>query len=168
MKAIYIPQLAKAPEQTEVIQVQEFIPGLETLMPVRGRLVVKHQGNYLEVFAQAEAIVTLTCDRCLQQYNHRLSVNTSELIWLEEAAGQPDAGFLERETPLEELVELLPPEGYFQPDGWLYEQLCLALPLQQLCDNECAGVTLTGTEGSQPSSDKRWGALEALKRQLPS
>ncbi|GAC1472453.1 MAG: DUF177 domain-containing protein [Chamaesiphon sp.] len=168
MEAIYIPWLAKAPEQTEVIQIQEFVPGLETLMPVRGRLKVTHQGNYLEVFVQAEAIVTLTCHRCLQQYNHRLSIDTSELIWLEAAENQQDAGPLERETPLEDLVETLPTQGFFQPDVWLYEQMCLALPLRQLCDNKCPGIPANDTTGAEVLSDRRWVGLEAIKRQLPS
>jgi len=168
MEAIHIPRLAKAPEQTEIVQVQEFISGLDTLTPVRGRLVVSHKGNYLEVSAQAETIVTLTCHRCLQQYNHRLSLNTSEMIWLDEAANQPDAGPLERETSLEDLVEALPPQGYFQPDVWLYEQLCLALPGRQLCDTDCSGISPLDSAASEASSDRRWNALEALKRQLPS
>ena len=41
MDAIYIPQLTKAPERTEEIQVKEFLPGLETLTPVRGRVRVQ-------------------------------------------------------------------------------------------------------------------------------
>ena len=72
MEAIYIPQLLKAPQKTEEIQVQEFIDGLESLTPVRGKMAVVHRGNYLEVSVQAETIITLTCDRSLQQYNHRL------------------------------------------------------------------------------------------------
>jgi uncharacterized protein len=168
MEAIYIPGLAKAPEQTEVIEIQEFIPGLETLTPVRGRLVVTHQGKFLDVVVEAETIVTLTCDRCLQQYNHRLSIKTSELIWLDEAANEPETKFVERETPLDDLVEALPPGGYFQPDTWLYEQLCLALPLRQLCDNRCPGIGESNTSGFEEASDQRWDALAALKRQLPS
>jgi len=168
MEAIYIPGLAKAPEQTEVIEIQEFIPGLETLTPVRGRLVVTHQGKFLDVVVQAETIVTLTCHRCLQQYNHRLSIKTSELIWLDEAANVPDTKVVERETPLDDLVEALPPGGYFQPDTWLYEQLCLALPLRQLCDNQCPGIGQSNTSGFEVASDRRWDALAALKRQLPS
>jgi uncharacterized protein len=84
MEAIYIPQLAKAPEQTEYIQVKEYFSALETLTPIQGNLRVVHRGNYLEVSAHAETIVTLSCDRCLQQYNHRLSIDPVELIWLEE------------------------------------------------------------------------------------
>lgn len=166
MEAIYIPGLLKLPEQTEVIQVNESVTGLESLTPVRGRLQVRHQGNYLEVTAQAETIITLTCHRCLQQYNHRLKLEASELVWLDEAANQPDDGPLERETLLEDLVETLPPNGYFQPDTWLYEQLCLAIPPRQLCDQECPGIQIVDN-GSASLTDRRWDALEALKRQLP-
>jgi uncharacterized protein len=166
MEAIHIPWLLKLPEQTNEIQVNELIAGLETLTPVRGRLKVRHQGNYLEVSAQAETIITLTCHRCLQQYNHRLKLDASELVWLDDSANQPDDGPLERETALEDLVEMLPPQGYFQPDTWLYEQLCLAIPPRQLCDQQCPGIDVMDTE-STSSTDRRWEVLEALKRQLP-
>lgn len=48
MEPIYIPQLTKAPERTEVIQVDELLPGLETLTPVRGQIRVQHHGNFLK------------------------------------------------------------------------------------------------------------------------
>lgn len=167
MKAIYIPGLLKAPERTEVIQIDEFLPELETLTPVRGQMKVSHQGNYLDVSVKVETIVTLTCHRCLQQYNHRLAVNTSEMIWLDEAAEQPDTGPVERETPLEDLLEMLPPQGNFQPDLWLYEQMCLAIPPRQLCDKDCSGIQPANINGSDSLSDRRWQALEALKKQFP-
>jgi len=168
MDAIYIPQLTKLPEQTEVLQVQEFLPGLSTLTPVRGLIRVQHHGNYLEVSAKAEAIVTLTCHRCLQQYNHRLVVDTSEMIWLDEAAERPYDGSLEREVALEDLVETLPPQGYFYPSEWLYEQLCLEIPQRQLCDAQCAGIQTTHADTGEQITDQRWASLEALKRQLSS
>lgn len=166
MEAIHIPCLLKVPEQTEVIQINECIAGLETLTPVRGRLQVTHKGNYLEVSAKAETIITLACDRCLQRYNHRLKINVSELVWLEESEPQPDDDSLEREVPFEDLVETLPPHGYFQPDAWLYEQLCLEIPPRKLCDQACQGIPIT-EEGSAALTDQRWQALEALKKQLP-
>lgn len=166
MEAVYIPGLLKLPEQTDVIQVNEFLPDLETLTPVRGGLQVKHQGNYLEVSAQAETIITLACNRCLQQYNHRLTLDVSELVWLDEAADQKDQGVLERETPLEELVETLHPQGYFDPNSWLYEQLCLEIPPRQLCDANCPGIVIDENNTTKPT-DRRWDALEILKGQLP-
>jgi len=170
METIYIPHLLTKTERKEVIDFEEIIPDLETLTPVRGRLQVTHQGNYLEVKAKAETIVTLTCHRCLKQYNHRLKLQSSELIWLEEKANQPDASSGEFEVDLEDLVENLSPGGYFSPSDWVYEQMCLELPHKQLCDTECPGISLTddaNTESSETVSDSRWVSLEALKRQLP-
>ncbi|MBV8884949.1 MAG: DUF177 domain-containing protein [Chroococcidiopsidaceae cyanobacterium CP_BM_RX_35] len=167
MEAIYIPQLTKLREQTEVIQVQEFLPGLATLTPVRGLVKVQHHGNYLQVSARAETIMTLTCHRCLQQYNHRLEVNASEMIWLEETADRPYDGPLEREVALEDLVETLPPQGYFYPAEWLYEQFCLETPHRQLCDMQCVGIQTAPTSESEQTADRRWASLEALKKQLP-
>jgi uncharacterized protein len=167
MDAIYIPILTKAPDRTEVVRFKAFLDDLPTLMPVQGELQVTHQGNYLEVTAKIETIVTLTCNRCLQQYNYRLKIKPSELIWLEESSPQVASSDLEIETPFEELVETLPPNGYFEPDTWLYEQLCLAIPSKQLCDSNCEGISIS--EGDRPESqiDSRWAALNALKGKLP-
>lgn len=168
MEPIYIPQLLRAVEQTETIEVQEYLPDLETLTPVQGQVQVTHRGNYLEVFGKAETIITLTCDRCLQQYNHRLAIDTSELIWLEDTVNAFDDTQLEREGTLEELVETLPPQGYFNPGEWLYEQICLEIPLRKLCDRLCPGIQISDSlpATDEPQSDRRWASLEALKRQL--
>jgi uncharacterized protein len=119
------------------------------------------------VSAHAEAILTLTCHRCLQQYNYRLVIDTSEMIWLDEAADKLYDGPLEREVPLEDLIETLSPQGYFYPSEWLYEQMCLEIPQRQLCDAQCAGIQ-TATPSSEEVSDRRWASLEALKNTCPS
>ena len=166
MDAIYIPQLTKAPQQTEVIDFSEAIPGLETLTPVQGQLRVTHQGNYLEVSANAETIVTLMCHRCLQQYNYRLSIAPSELISLNEASDLAEPLLLDQDIDPDDLVETLPPKGYFEPATWLYEQLCLELPQRQLCDQSCTGIELPNANEPASSVDRRWASLESLKKQL--
>ncbi|WP_337884948.1 YceD family protein [Fischerella thermalis] len=168
MDAIYIPQLTKAPERTEEIQVKEFLSGLDTLTPVRGRIRVQHCGNYLEVSGQAETIITCTCNRCLQNYNYRLVVDTSEIIWLDETVEQEVFLPLEREIAVEDLVETLSPHGYFDPGEWLYEQVCLEIPQRQLCDTNCPGIQPSHDPASTSTVDSRWASLEALKKQLPS
>lgn len=167
MEEIYIPQLTKAPQKTEVLQVQENLPELETLTPVRGQMRVTHKGNYLEVSAQVETIITLTCYRCLQQFNHRLVVKPSELIWLENTSEEVDAIPLEREVALSELLETLPPDGYFNPTDWLYQQMSLAIPQRQVCDADCAGIQVESNVNQlQDITDKRWATLETLKNQM--
>lgn len=166
MQAIHIPQLTRAPQQTEVLNFKEAIPGLETLTPVQGQLKVTHQGSYLEVSAKAETIVTLMCHRCLQQYNYRLSIAPSELIWLDETTDSVEPVLLDQDITPEDLVETLPPKGYFEPSTWLYEQLCLELPQRQLCDQDCEGIELSNVDEPVLTLDRRWASLESLKNQL--
>lgn len=167
MEAIYIPQLTRAPEQTEKISVQDYLLDLKTLTPVQGGMKVTHRGNYLDVAAQAEAIMTLTCDRCLQQYNHRVTVDTSELIWLQEEPNSFESEDVEREVALEDLVESLSPQGHFKPDEWLYEQFCLAIPQRQLCNQDCQGIAVGEPQPDvKPVVDRRWASLETLKNHL--
>lgn len=162
MEAIYIPRLLNLPKRKEEIQIQTAIASLKTLTPVRGSMVVRHGGNFLEIMAKAETIMTLVCDRCLNHYNHRISIDTLELIWLEaENLEFPQ----EREVAVEELYETLSPDGYFEPEKWLFEQLSLAMPLRQLCGKTCQGTEATSLEESS-GVDSRWASLADLKKQL--
>ncbi len=168
MDAIFIPQLTQAPERTEEIQVKEFLSDLETLTPVRGEIKVQHQGTYLEVSGQAEAIITCTCSRCLQQYNQRLKVNTKEIIWLDENAGLEEDLPLEREVLVEDLVETISANGFFDPGEWLYQQMCLAIPQRPLCDRKCPGIISDANSITENQVDRRWASLEGLKKHFPS
>jgi len=165
MEVIDIPQLLKAPEKKREIALDGLIPRLETLTPIRGTLVVRHGGNFLEVSVEAETIVTLSCDRCLQNYNHRLAIEASELIWLE--AIDPDLQSLpqEREVALEDLSEALPPDGQFASEQWLYEQFSLAFPFRRLCGDDCDGAAKTFS-GDKNQIDSRWNSLASLKSKL--
>ena len=166
MEPIYIPHLLQAKPQQRVIAFETQFPDLPTLMPVRGQISVQHCHTYLQIQGQAETIVTLTCDRCLQQYNHRLAVDATEMIWLQ--ALDPAAEPLEQEVASEDLVESLSPQGHFDPATWMYEQLCLALPQRQVCAPDCEGIAVAAEQPvADPLSDHRWAALAALKANLP-
>ena len=103
MRAIHIPQILNAPDKTLTVDVAEHLPSLKTLTPVKGEMSVAHRGTFLEIKARSHAIMTLECDRCLQSYNTRVQVDTSEILWLEEPIANDDV--LEKEVELEDLVE---------------------------------------------------------------
>ncbi|MGD1711891.1 YceD family protein [Hydrocoleum sp. CS-953] len=166
MELISIPSLLKKTDRTESIKFEEFILDLETLTPVRGYLQVTHHGNYLEVKGKSETIITLTCDRCLKQYNYKLAIAPKELIWLNKVTTEKELFHIEAENSVEHLVETLPPNGDFNPREWIYEQICLAVPPRKLCDKNCQGIKLSEMNTSSSVLDSRWAALEALKRQL--
>jgi uncharacterized protein len=171
MEKIYIPHLMRHQDHTLKIPIDQTILDLETLTPVRGQMAIQHQGNYLAVSAQAESIITLTCNRCLCQYNHRLQLDASEVIWLDDEIEDVNDGPIERKVDFDDLVESLPPDGHIDPETWLYEHLCLALPPRPLCSEDCAGlVVMEPTVAEVPPEaivDGRWGSLAALRDQLP-
>ncbi len=164
MDNVYIPQLLQRFEKTITVDLDTHLADLETLTPVRGEVTVIHQGTYLEVKARAETIVTLTCDRCLQAYNHRVAIAPQELIWLEHEP-DPTTLPLEREVSVDDLFETLPPNGHFYPESWIYEQICLSLPQPQICDEDCTGIDLSATAAANPV-DRRWAALTQLQQQI--
>jgi uncharacterized protein len=170
MEPLFLPQLTRSPQQTEVIPVNTTLPDLETLTPIQGEIRVVHGGNYLRVESEVATIITLTCDRCLQQYNHRLTTQTSELIWLEDGDSEADLpeDFSVEQSEDATLDETLPANGYFYPEDWLYQQLCLNLPQRNLCRTDCPGVDLPRTGSAERAPvDHRWAALESLKQEFP-
>jgi len=167
MEPIYIPHLLKAPTRTAEIMVDDLIAGLDTLVPVTGAISVRHGGNFLEIISAAETITTLVCDRCLQHYNHRLAIDTSELIWLESELENVQDIPSEREVSLDDLSETLSPNGHYDPEVWLFEQLSLALPLRRVCGTDCPGASVKETSDDH-YVDHRWSSLAALKEQLSS
>ncbi len=163
MEKIHVPHLLKLAHQQVRLEVDQFIADFASLTPVRGWLQVKHRGNFLEVFTQVEAIVTLDCDRCLQQYNHKLQINHQEILLLEDI--DPTEQPLELELEPEDLVDTISPTGHFDPQNWIYEQLCLSLPSKQLCSSTCQGIAVVDNPDDE-TIDRRWGALGILKKQL--
>lgn len=163
METIYIPQILKMPERTMEIKLCDRISGLNTLTPIKGLFQVRHGGNFLELQLQADTILTLNCDRCLQTFNYRLEVNTSEIIYLKQDRKLEEDYLLEREITTEDLWESLPPDGELIVEEWIYQQLSLATPLRNLCSNDCQPPGQTSTETSLEENDHRWSPLANLK-----
>ncbi|MGB1416061.1 MAG: YceD family protein [Synechococcus sp.] len=140
---------------------------LPTLTPVRGRMSAEHRGNVLSVEGELSAIVTLTCDRCLGQFNQQLTCQPNELIWLGDAP--PTDGDLQESediAAMDGLVESLDPRGLFDPQQWVFEQLNLLLPVVNHCGPHCPGPGVplreTSDTSDQPPVDPRWDALRRL------
>ncbi|MEN9263506.1 MAG: YceD family protein [Gloeomargarita sp. GMQP_bins_44] len=163
LEPIAIPSLLRLPEKRLTLTVRQKFIDLPLLTPVQGEVVVTHQGTCLHVEAQVNAIVTLTCRRCLCQFNQRLPLAVEEIIWLDAVKSDPNAWPLEQEVPLTDLMEYLPPDGWFDAGQWLYEQISLALPTNPLCRPDCQ-VDWPGGEIEQEGEtiDPRWAALAAL------
>jgi uncharacterized protein len=110
--------------------------------------------------------VTLSCDRCLGQFNQQLSTSPSELIWLGDQPPTEDQLQLSEEiSELEGLVETLDPRGHFDPQQWVFEQLNLQLPVVNDCGETCPGAPNFNQEivaNLESTTDPRWEALRRL------
>ncbi|NJN75437.1 MAG: DUF177 domain-containing protein [Synechococcaceae cyanobacterium RL_1_2] len=165
MERIFIPHLLRHEYHQRQWEIEENISNLVTLTPVKGSVVVRHGGTFLEVLSQVHTIVNLTCDRCLKKYNHRLAIDTNEIIVLTDDQGDPE---FEEHLTSDDLVESLSLNGHFDMEQWLFEQLSLALPLQMSCGDDCEGTAITSSADPDGLVDSRWASLAALKNQLPS
>ena len=175
-----------------VWEVDQKLADLDSLTPVRGQVRARHHGSVLEVDGEAETIVTLCCDRCLQHFNQPLRMAEHELLELAgPGVGEADESDLTamaasqatsrslrpeyQETLLvEALDDRLDPRGDFDPQRWLFEQLSLQLSVVNRCGADCPGPPLQqaaspnpaidGGAGEEPeeSIDPRWQALRQL------
>jgi len=163
-------QELKLLEQGKRWTINQRLGELDSLTPVRGQLLAVHRGNVLELDGEANTIVTLCCDRCLQQFNHPLSFQTREVLWLGEQAREQG---MDLETVLEsgsevldldpdELTESMDPRADFDPEHWVFEQLNLQLSVVNRCGAECPGPNLKTEPGDGPI-DPRWAALKKLQ-----
>ena len=169
LRPVSLPELRllAAPRRWELNQP---IEGLESLTPVRGQLTAHHHSGVLEVEGAVETIVTLRCDRCLNLFNQTLRAEAHELLELSIAGAGPGDTLPHPCRPLDptqlspagdDLDDRLDPEGDFDPERWLFEQLSLRLPLVTRCGPECPGpATWSSEEGD---ADPRWAALRNLK-----
>lgn len=162
LRPLPIPELRALPEGKHW-QVDQPIADLSSLTPVRGDLRIVHHGTAIEVSATVDTIVTLTCARCLQDFNAPLQADVRELL---EFSGEPSrhsdgAG----ETSANDLDERLDPRGSFDPERWLFEHLSLRLPLVNRCGADCPGPPCWSSAPTE--GDPRWAALRSLTRSSP-
>lgn len=161
LRPIRLSDLRQMPDQTQELQFRQFFSGFESLTPVEGSLEVSHRGHFLEVSAEARTIVTLTCHRCLQQFNHRLHLEVEEIILIRDPEPLP----LELELQDEEdLLESLPPNGELDVEDWMYQHLHLEMPRQLPCRPDCPGIAV---EATALTADPRWAALASLLEDSP-
>jgi uncharacterized protein len=168
LRPVPLPELRLLPEG-RVWTVDQPIDGLDSLTPVRGTIRALHHGQALEVEGEAETIVTLCCDRCLQPYNHPLRAEVQELLDLAPEGphrapppGGPSGAVSPEAFVLgDDLDDRLDPQSRFDPERWLFEQLSLRLPLVNRCGVDCPGPP---SWGDAPAGiDPRWAALRNLR-----
>jgi len=114
------------------------------------------------VTGTGDAPLAAECGRCLEPTGGRLTVDVQELFGYERAPDDPEAPVLDGD--LLDLTDLL------------RDAVVLALPLNPVCDDECAGLCPgcggkladLGPDHIHDNLDPRWAALCAIAPSAPS
>ncbi|MCF8132554.1 MAG: DUF177 domain-containing protein [Synechococcus sp. Tobar2m-G35] len=161
LRPVPVPDLRLLPDGRRWTVAQR-LQELQSLEPVCGWLQVWHHGSQLLVRGEASTTIERPCDRCLQPVAVALVAKVEEWIGLEDPG---DSGEAPVEIVLDGGNELpldsLDPQGSFDPEHWLFEQLSLVQPLRCLCRDDCPG--LLADPGTVQPLDPRWQALRTLQ-----
>jgi len=158
LRPVSIADLLGAAESELSFSVDQPIAALQSAVPVKGSLRLWLEGPLLRVEGKAETSVELRCDRCLQPFQQRLTAQASERIALGTSTADLDEALA---FDAEGISEQIDPQGSFDPEQWLYEQLTLQLPLVNRCGRQCPGPASWGN--AEPLADPRWAALKKLQ-----
>lgn len=147
-------------------------PELVALSPIawRGSLTFNDPGFLLQGDLAYQQ--TLTCTRCLKEFEEPANSELRLLVEVGGVAGAPG----ERELGEDELEVVTVAGDELDTDPLVLEQVLLNLPMKPLCRPDCKGlcprcgvdrnVEACGCEVA--STDPRWSALADLKDRLKS
>jgi len=93
--------------------------------------------NQVEMHGTIHAELNITCDRCLQQFSYPLATQYHIVF---ELNGVENWQLKEIECSAEELDTVLLNEPVVDVDDILRQQVLLATPTKQLCDESCKGL----------------------------
>jgi len=138
--------------------------------PIRGWITIKLMGEKLMVEGEVQAVLLLTCSRCLEEFPYEIKTAFKDeylpLRILEEeedevrlSKAQLEISFYQDEIDIEDFY---------------MEKLYLALPMKPLCDPECKGLcpicgvnmNYTLCKCASQIKDPRWEPLALLKEKL--
>jgi len=155
---VAIAELLAASEPVRHWTFEQPIAAIKTATPVKGWLQLRLEGPLLQVEAEATTCIELCCDRCLQPFLQPLQVRAVERIGIGTSAADLQEALA---FDADGIIDQLDPQGSFDPEQWIYEQLSLQLPLVNRCGARCPGPASWGS--SEPPGDPRWAALKRLQ-----
>ena len=133
-----------------------------------GRVLPLESGHLLRARLRYEQ--ELECPRCLGKVRRPVDVEFEYLVV--PRAGEPMTGEIELDE--EDLGVLYVNESVLDTEPLLFEQMQLAIPMRELCREDCAGLCPTcgvnrnaeECDCDAEKVDPRWSGLAALRDQI--
>lgn len=164
---VSVAEILGRPGEYRDVRVASELEGVSTALArldppeIRGDLRAESVVEGILVTGRVEAETALECSRCLKEVSGRAEVEICEMFVTPSHAQPDDDAYLVSGTELD-----------LEP--MLRDAVTLALPLNPLCEEACAGLCPTcGKRRDQgpcdcreEETDPRWAALSALRERL--
>ena len=132
MHKVLIEDIEFEPNKTLHYTFDDFIEELNCNL--KAELDLRSLGNFIEISGHAEGKIILTCDRCLNEYEHKLDIDIEETYAkksLQDEYGQ------EVELKRGQFITDLDGEKEIDIYDLLYQSVILALPNKKVCGINC-------------------------------
>ena len=126
---------------------------------LHAELDLKSLGEFIEVTGSAKGKINLTCDRCLNEYEHDINVDIEETYAkhaLQDEYGQ------ELELSRGQFVTDLNDEGEIDIYDLLYQSVILSLPNKKVCGINCKEGMFVSDEDMEVH-DERMDIFKSIK-----
>jgi uncharacterized protein len=124
----------------EMHRIAELSPeeGFALDSPLEAVFSLQRKGDFqVEMDGHLKAVLTLTCDRCLETYEFAVDTSLDLLFETESVQGWH---LKEVECSAEDMDTILLAEPVIDLDDILRQQLHLSLPVKRLCGDRCRGI----------------------------
>lgn len=144
------------------------LPGIQFDSDIRIRCVIEKLGSEVWVTGVVDTKIRLTCSRCVEEFGFPIQADFKSLFT---PAEEHKPGEVVEEA--DDLVEILPFDGQqIDITDVIRDQVVLAIPIQPLCQADCAGLCpRCGINRNQQTCqcggeeiDPRFEILRKLKR----
>jgi len=133
---ILIDDVENAPGKKLLIEFNDNIEGINSKTPIKASLDVISLGEFIEITGEAQCVVVLECDLCLEKYEYEVDIEINELFAknaLQEEYAQ------ETELKDGQFVTDLRGSNSIDITDLLYQSVILDFPNKKVCGIKCKG-----------------------------
>lgn len=151
-----IPQGRSTVSQTAVLEAFA-----ADLPPLEGKISceadIDRFGQILHVHLRFKGTLLLECSRCVEQFVYPVSGAMRLVVREQPGRSGPSQD--------DETVDFFFDCRHLEVDlgSAIYEEIMTSLPIKPLCSEECKGIPLGDTHGSEGAIDPRWEALKKIR-----
>ncbi len=157
---IKISELENSKNKTQLISFSEIYEEFNKSVPVKANLEIQVIGELIKISGNIEALLNLTCDRCLKEFTKELKFRTEE-YYIKNSLN--DNYINEYEIKDNNFLEDLNGQNEIDISNFVYQCVILHIPNKLVCDINCKGEEILSKYMKDEISDPRLEIFKKIK-----